>query len=179
MDDLEKIKLEEKIDLLRSEHSALTKQRLLLDWVKTVAIILGAIIVFFAIRAPESWSNLKQANEEMTRARIKMVLEYLKEDDPVKKAEALALIRTLYKGVDDEWVDRLDDVIAGLSNSEVFETYYIQFKILHEMREQLGGELSNLLPDPGRDEMIRAKIESVEAKLSYVKDRMILALSGN
>ncbi len=100
-------KTEEEIAMLKTQRKA-AHISMYLELSKAVALLLGAIVVFWFIQQPESILNRASSKETIARERAKLMLDWLKGNDPERQADAVAVIRAAYGESDDAWIRQLE-----------------------------------------------------------------------
>ena len=136
MSDLSELKLEEEIALLKIERKA-AQVRVYLDLLKATAVFLGAIVLFWFIQQPESILNRASSKESISRERAKLILEWIKENDPQKQANALAVIHAIYGDSDDEWIKKVEWRLQIQASSSVVDKLLKQYQSLIVRKQEL------------------------------------------
>ena len=90
--------------------------RLALETAKLVMLTVGAIAVFLIIRRPESILGQASSIEAIARERAALMLRYLDEEDPQKRADAFAVIRAAY-GNNNDWLSKVEDTFNKRARS--------------------------------------------------------------
>jgi hypothetical protein len=72
--------------------------------IKYVLAVLGALYVFCRLTAPEHLLNRSVSQENLSREHAKLLLEVLREPDPVAREVSLQIIDKSYPGKDPQWL---------------------------------------------------------------------------
>lgn len=86
------------------------------DIIKSIALIIGAIILFLIIKRPESIINQKASEETINRERAKLVIDLLKEEDPQKILLGISVIKASYPASDLSWINTIEHTYEEKSN---------------------------------------------------------------
>lgn len=121
---------------LRMELKAM-RFHLYFDAAKTLAIFLGAVIVFWAIQQPESVLNRESSKDTIVRERAKLILEWIKEKDPTRREEALAVINAVYGTSENEWLKAVEFALKQRTQVEALTDLFAQKRGLEDKRDQL------------------------------------------
>lgn len=179
MNDLSEQKLEEEIALLKIDQKA-AKLKIYLELSKAVALFLGAIVVFWFIQQPESILNRASSKETIARERAKLMLVWIKEEDPQKQADALAVIKAVYGESDDGWIRKLESRLQSKAQTSAVNKLLKQHAELVIKAQKLKAEMeiektgSNTRP-PGlgpRWAALRNELASTEFEIKKVLEQL-------
>ncbi len=119
------------------------KLRLALDFLKTVAAIVGAIALFWIVQQPESLINRESSKESIARERAKLLLEWIREENPTKRAEALAVISASYGEGTNEWLRPVEKLLGQRATYESLEKLINEKRLLLEkLKTQFDAEVT-------------------------------------
>lgn len=171
MSNLSEQKLEEEIALLKIDRKA-AKLRIILDISKAISLILGAIIVFWFIQQPESILNRASSQETIARERAKLMLEWIKEKDPEKQANALAVIKAAYGESGDSWIRNLEARLESKAQTSAVESLLKRhaeltnkaIELKHQMKEEIEGTGGTKTPGMG---LMYAKLKHTLAMTEF------------
>lgn len=110
MSDLSEQKLHAEIRLLEVERKAVVL-RTRLDIVKGCAVAVGAVAIFWFVQNPDSIVNREASKDTVARERAALILDCLKEDDPERRRQALAVVRAVYGRAEDEWLAAVETTL--------------------------------------------------------------------
>lgn len=83
----------------------------ILDIVKTAALIFGSIYLYFIIKEPESVLNRKHSEETINQNRAKLVLDLFEaHEDPKDILLGLSIIKRSYPSTESNWIDRIEEL---------------------------------------------------------------------
>lgn len=127
-------KIQEEIALLRGQQRDL-QARLWLDWAKVGLAIVAGLGAFLFLDRPGSILRRQATQEELTRERTKLLLEWLRVDDPDKRAVALGVIRQAY-----------GDNQTGRANIDVVPGPRVSWRAFAEGRDSIRPQQADLRP---------------------------------
>jgi hypothetical protein len=121
--------------------------RLILDVVKTVATVVGAVILFLIIQRPDSVLNREASRDTISRERAKLLLEWIRESDPEKRNEAFAVISAAYGESENQWLKSAEFILKQRARYQALEGL-IQEKrsLLDQLQKQLTLEVAGQGP---------------------------------
>jgi len=126
MTKLEEEKLKEEIKKIRISRYA--------DLLKSLAILIGSIILFIAIQMPESLLNKKISNETISRERAKLVFEVINNNNDYEDVLLkLSAIEKAYPNKDNSWINEIKGVYLTRmekSNNSIDSTYNAEISLL-------------------------------------------------
>lgn len=69
---------------------------------------MGAASIFWFVQSPDSIVNREASKDSIARERAALVLECLKETDPTRRRQALAVVRAVYGRSEDSWLETVE-----------------------------------------------------------------------
>jgi hypothetical protein len=117
MTDLNEQKLQAEIRLLEAERKAVVL-RTRLDIVKGCAVAVGAAAIFWFVQNPDSIVNREASKDSVARERAALILDCLKENDPERRRQALAVVRAVYGRAEDEWLAAVEMTLQEQAASD-------------------------------------------------------------
>lgn len=139
MENLEEQKLIEEIKSLKSDRNA--------NFLKGIALLIGAIVLFIAIQRPESILNRKLSQETISRERAKLIFELTQQNkNPEEVIFGLSIIENAYPEENSEWIDNIKSLYNTKFQSELNEIKINQLDSIYQERlYQSRIELQDLL----------------------------------
>lgn len=179
MSNLTEQKLQEEIALLKIDRRA-AKLRIFLDISKAAALLFGAIVVFWFIQQPESILNRASSKETIARERAKLMLEWIKEKDPEKQADALAVIKAAYGESDYGWIRKLEIRLQSKAQTSAVANLLKQHtelinkaQILRaEMKEEEQGNSTGMAGRGPRWAALRIELASTEFESKKILEQL-------
>src|SRR5947199_9470236 len=118
MNELEEQKMKAELRLLEEERKAVIV-RTRLDILKGLAVALGAATVFWFIQNPDSILNREVSRDSLARERAALILDCLKEQDPGRRRQSLAVVHAVYGKAEDKWLEAVESALQGKADAEV------------------------------------------------------------
>lgn len=170
-------KLREEILSIREERRA-NQIKIYLEVVRTVALTVGAIIVFWAVQRPESILNQSASHEGIVRERAKLLLEWSKEPDSNKRLQALAIIKSAYGPSNDGWLRSAEEAMQLQARSEAVVQDLQLLIVLNRERQDKERQLNTVLlhpAGPGRGAdlfILSTELSEIRARTAATKHRL-------
>jgi hypothetical protein len=162
MSDLDQQKLQAEIRLLKEERTAVVV-RTWLDVLKGIAVAVGAATIFWFIQNPDSIVNREVSKDALARERASLILDCIREQDPTRRRQALAVVHAVYGSSDDEWLKEVELALQEQAHAEIESS-------------QAGQALKNTT-DANLQDLYRRKQE-LAMRLSIAYEDMIQELDG-
>ncbi len=160
--ELLKQKTEEEINLIKQKIR--TEK---LTHAKLIRLFIGAVALFFLIQKPESVINRKSSIETINRERSKLVLQILKEDNPLVRAKALKIIRATYPSISGV-LDSIEIEIEESTQSEIIVTYKNKLKELEEKKKVIENNIKKS-EDQLEIQVLQNNLEMVEIEIKNIQ----------
>ncbi|MEA2342076.1 MAG: hypothetical protein QOF63_245 [Thermoanaerobaculia bacterium] len=125
-------------ELLRAQLGDLTFRRWF-DLIKALLTALGALGAFMLVSCPDSSLGRKVFNEATSRERAKLLLEVLREPNPLTRSVSLEVIRRSYPN-DKKWVS---DVMQLVSLGDRYIVLQSRSKELEQLIERINRETND------------------------------------
>lgn len=106
MENLENNKLTKEIELINAQIKSLKYEQF-----KWVLGFIGALVLFILITRPESLLNRKSSSESISRERAKLLIEIIKEKDPLIRRRSLEVLMASYPPSEDQWLKKIENQI--------------------------------------------------------------------
>lgn len=110
-------KLNKEIEFLR-EQIKTNKHNRMINYVKTIALFIGSIILFFIIQKPESAINSRNSEETINRERAKLILQILQEKNPEIRDKGLKIVKATYPSIS-KVLDSIESQIEQTTSIEI------------------------------------------------------------
>lgn len=153
------------------------KTRLLLDVVKTVAMIVGAVILFLIVQRPDSILNCEASRDTIARERAKLLLEWIREPDPLKRSEAFAVISAAYGESENQWLRSAEFILKQGAKYEALDALVqekrrlldnLQRQFAAEVLGQAGTRIAGYGPEARR---LQYEIDKVDAEIAQLSPK--------
>jgi len=153
--------------------------RLILESVKVVGLLLGGLGLFLFVTRPESILDRTSSQDAIAREHARLVLEWMREEDPALRAEAFDVIRAAY-GKDD-WISDIELALSKRANQEARAAALTDLADLFRKRDELErqaeaelrGETGN---PPGLGptyQALRSELESIEVEIVSTQSQLL------
>jgi hypothetical protein len=118
MSDLDQQKLQAEIRLLERERKAVVV-RTWLDVLKGIAVAVGAATLFWFVQNPDSIVNREVSRDSLARERASLILDCIKEQDPGRRRQALAVVHAVYGRSEDKWLEAVELALQEQAQADV------------------------------------------------------------
>lgn len=85
--------------LLLIEKIKLEKANWIVNYVKSLCLLVGSIFLFLLVTLPESILNKSISEENLKREKVKLILEVIKEKDPEIRASSMIFLKEYYPAI--------------------------------------------------------------------------------
>lgn len=162
-------------DSLANEQKRDLAFRRRFDVFKGVAAVLGAAAVFIMLTRPDAVLNRSVSRENISRERAELLLEVLREGDPIVRALSLEVIESTYaENEDRRWLERPRTALQLRDRYDELQERSTELeRLLSEMRKEQTGER------PGRGpayaaleqeaEQAREELEAIKTQLNKLR----------
>lgn len=177
MTEIEEQKVQEEIHSIQQERK-LSQFRVYTEMLKLLLGVIGAVVLFLFIQNPDIFIKERQSKEEIRRERAKLILDWLKEENPEKRLEAIEIIKAVYGESEDGWLNKISSLQEKLDRSEASKEMYDEYLQNKEKLLNLQGkaeaEANNpLRPGKGyRYQSIIIEQKAVEARVEILKEKL-------
>jgi len=153
-----------------SGNSSGSSWALAFDAIRTVSVVLGAVIVFLAIEHPEFLLRRESVEERLAAERAKIALEILKDKDPKIRAESFLVLRTVW-GEKEDWIKTIEcEAVIEAGYLEAVESARLKTSELQREIEGLG---DSGVPGYGpRAKLLEAELAAAESQREYYREQL-------
>ena len=156
------------------------KAKLRFEILKSIVLAVFTIVTVLVFTLPQSKISITSTNENISRERAKLMLEWLKEDDSIKRALAFKLINASYGKPNDGWLRDIEEELNIYSLRKSINPLYSRYnEILKEIikeKENLKSEIIGIEKEiVGYGSMayaIQQKIDSLENERDYLLSKI-------
>jgi hypothetical protein len=144
------------------------KSQVVFDKIKSIVTVLGAVVVFLWITIPEFLNNKRFSEEAISRERAKLLIEILKEHDPVLRKQGLTIIKNTYPS-NNKWIKDIEKELFEKVNLDIETAKEEDYLNLLKRRESFLQQLNQVHAGSPEAKTIEIKLKAIENKISQFK----------
>ena len=135
---------------------------------KSLVIAIGGIVVFWMIQRPGYILNQRASAENISRERARLIIDLIKQENPVKVSLGLEVIQATYPDSEDEWLQKIVQVVNG----EAIYKLKADYDELQQRRNSLRADRAGEVPGSIRYKLLGTGIDIASKQIKITVARL-------